>query len=73
MLKDTGKLAYKLASIFIDPNHKLGPVKDDIEIDKGTYQRLVRRLIYLSHTIPNIAYAVSVISQPIYNPKEVHL
>ena len=37
------------------------------------YQRLVGRLIYLSHTRPNIAYAVGVISQFMHNPKETHL
>ena len=37
------------------------------------YQRLVGRLIYLSHTRLDIAYAVSVISQFMHSPKEVHL
>ena len=37
------------------------------------YQRLVGRLIYLSHTQSNIAYVVSVISQFMHSPKEVHL
>jgi hypothetical protein len=34
---------------------------------------LVGKLIYLSHTRPDIAYAVSVISQFMHSPKEVHL
>lgn len=38
-----------------------------------TYQRLVGKLIYLSHTRPDIAYAVSVVSQFMHSPKEVHL
>ena len=37
------------------------------------YQRLVGRLIYLAHTRPDIAYSVSVISQFMHNPKEIHL
>ena len=37
------------------------------------YQSIVGKLIYLSHTRPNIAYAVSVISQFMHSPKEVHL
>ena len=37
------------------------------------YQRLVGRLIYLAHTRPNIAYSVSVISQFMLNPREIHL
>ena len=37
------------------------------------YQRLVGRLIYLSHTRPNIAFAVSIVSQHMHSPKEAHL
>ena len=42
-------------------------------VDREMYQRLLGRLIYLSHTRPDIAYVVSVISQFMHNPKEVHL
>jgi len=42
-------------------------------VDKGRYQRLVGRLIYLSHTRPDIAYAVSVVSQFMHEPYEEHL
>jgi len=41
-------------------------------VDKGIYQRLVGRLIYLSHTRPDIAY-VSVVSQFMYSPREPHM
>ena len=37
------------------------------------YQRLVGRLIYLSHTRLDIAYAVNVVSQFMHNPKMTHL
>jgi len=33
----------------------------------------VGKLIYLSHTRPNIAYAVSVVSQFMHDPRERHL
>lgn len=39
----------------------------------GRYQRLVGRLIYLSHTRPDIAYAVSVVNQFMHAPSEEHL
>lgn len=42
-------------------------------MDKGRYQRLVGKLIYLSHTRPDIAYAVSVVSQFMHNPSEDHM
>jgi len=37
------------------------------------YQRLVEKLVYLSHTRPDIAYAVSVVSQFMHHPRERHL
>ncbi|CAL9020821.1 unnamed protein product, partial [Prunus brigantina] len=36
------------------------------------YQRLVRRLIYVAHTIPYIAYAMSVVSQFMHSPSVSH-
>ena len=57
----------------IEPNHQLGEVPKDGVLDKGSYQRLVGRLIYLAHTRPGIAYALSVVSQFMHNPKKTHL
>jgi len=57
----------------IEPNHKLWDVPEDGAIDKESYERLVGRLIYLSHTWPDIAYAMSVANQLMHNPKETHL
>lgn len=37
------------------------------------YQRLLGRIIYLSHTRTDIAYAVSLTSQFMHSPKVVHL
>nr|XP_051217850.1 uncharacterized mitochondrial protein AtMg00810-like [Lolium perenne] len=42
-------------------------------VDKGRYQRLVGRLIYLSHTRPDIAYAVSIVSRYMHDPRTSHL
>lgn len=41
--------------------------------NKERYQRLVGKLIYLSHTRPNIAHAVSVVSQFMHCPSEDHM
>ena len=46
---------------------------DQEAIDKGRYQRLVGKLIYLSHTRPDIAFAVSVASQYMSEPKKNHM
>ena len=73
LLKETGKTACKPASTLIDPNLRLGEAEKNATVDKEMYQRLVGRLIYLSHTRPDISYAVSVISQFMHSPKEAHL
>ena len=57
----------------IDPNVKFGRKEGGIPVDRGRYQRLVGRLIYLSHTRPDIAFAVSVVSQYMHSPFEEHL
>ncbi|XP_073130872.1 secreted RxLR effector protein 161-like [Henckelia pumila] len=42
-------------------------------VDKGSYQRLVGKLIYPSHTRPDIAFAVSLVSQYMHSPCQGHL
>ena len=73
LLREIGKLACKPTCTPIDPNHKLRETEEDTMVDREMYQRLLGRLIYLSHTRPDITYVVSVISQFMHNPKEVHL
>jgi hypothetical protein len=73
LLKDTGMLGCKLVETPIEQNHRLGEFPEEVAVDKGSYQRLVWRLIYLSHTRPDIAYVVSVVSQFLHNPKETQL
>ena len=72
LLAETGKIGCKPISTPMDPNHKLGEAKEEPVVDKKMYQRLVGRLIYLTHTRPNIAYSVSVISQFMHDLREPH-
>ncbi|XP_024190648.1 uncharacterized mitochondrial protein AtMg00810-like [Rosa chinensis] len=46
----------------IEENHKLAEHPDQGSTYRATYQRLDGRLIYLSHTRADVAYAVSVVS-----------
>jgi len=54
LLKETGKIACRPASTPVDPNIKLGSAEEDIFVELEMYQRVVGRLIYLSHTRPDI-------------------
>ncbi|KAJ7954112.1 Retrovirus-related Pol polyprotein from transposon TNT 1-94 [Quillaja saponaria] len=72
LLEETGMLGCRPAHTPIEANHKLQ--SDDGEcVDRERYQRLVGKLLYLSHTRPDIAYAVSVVSQFMHDPHFAHL
>ena len=73
LLTEVGILECKLADTPIVQNHRLGEYPNKVPTDKGRYQRLVGKLIYLSHTRPDIAYAVSMVSQFMHNPSEDHM
>ena len=73
LLKETGMMDCKPAETPMDSTCKLGTIKDSAPVDKGMYQRLVGKLIYLSHTRPDIGFSVSVVSQFMNNPTEEHL
>ena len=70
MLAEIGFLECKLADTPIIQNHKLGEYLDQVPADKQKYQWLVCKLIYLSHTCPDIAYTVSVVSQFMHRPSK---
>ena len=72
LLSDTGMLGCRAASTPIDQNHKLCAQAGE-SVDKENYQRLVGRLLYLCHARPDIAYAVSVVSRYMHDPRSEHL
>lgn len=72
LLKKTGMTTRKPAGTPIEHNHRLSEALEDKAVDKEMYQRLVEKLIYLSHTRLGIAYSVSVMSQFMHDPREVH-
>ena len=58
----------------LDVLAKTSPANCEGEVaEKETYQRLVGRLIYLSHTLLHIAYSVSIINQFMHDPHTSHL
>ena len=66
-------LGCKLGDIPMEPNHKLRLLRNSNIVDRERYQLLVGILIYLSHTRPDIAFAVSVVCQFIHPPHEEHM
>ncbi|XP_071728911.1 uncharacterized mitochondrial protein AtMg00810-like [Rutidosis leptorrhynchoides] len=73
MEKETGMIDCKPAETPMIPNQKLF-MEDDVElVDKGQYQRIVGKLIYLAHTRPNIAHAEGVVSQFMHQSQVHHL
>ncbi|RDY01436.1 hypothetical protein CR513_15229, partial [Mucuna pruriens] len=71
LLKETGKLGCKTSRVPIEQNHRI-ECEESPTIEKFQYQRLVGILIYLSHSRSDIAYAISVVSQFMHDPKERH-
>lgn len=72
LLAEIGMIDCKPADTPMVQHHGLQMKEDGKLTDKGRYQRLVGKLIYLSHTRPNIAYAVGVVSQFMHSPQEEH-
>jgi hypothetical protein len=57
LLKETWMLGCKVTDNLVEVNVKLGECGESPMVDNGRYQRLVGRLIYLSHWwVPNIEY-----------------
>jgi hypothetical protein len=61
LLAEVGMLECKPVDTPMARNQKLGNDQNQAPTNKERYQRLVGKLIYLSHTQPDIAYAVSVV------------
>ncbi|KAB1200448.1 hypothetical protein CJ030_MR0G007247 [Morella rubra] len=71
LLTETGMLGCKPNDTPIEAGKR--PEDDGNPVDKNRYQKLVGKLIYLSYTRPDIAFAVIVASQHMHSPKEIHL
>ncbi|XP_062100605.1 uncharacterized mitochondrial protein AtMg00810-like [Humulus lupulus] len=62
LLKETGMLGSKPSKTPIEFGNKIKMFEGD-SVDKGRYQQLVGKLIYLSHTRPDIAFTISLVNQ----------
>lgn len=73
LLEETGMLGCIPVDTHMDANVKLEVRVISSLADKGRYKRLVGKLIYLSHSCPDIGFAVSVNSQFTSNPTSNHM
>lgn len=67
MFQETILLASKLTSILIDSNISFNTNSHVLD-DVTKYRRLIRKLIYLTVTRPDIIFAVIFLSQFVSNP-----
>ncbi|RVX15047.1 hypothetical protein CK203_007806 [Vitis vinifera] len=68
--KETGMSGCQPVDTLIEEDLKLCVEPNQVSTDKGRYQRILGRLMYLAHTRLDLAYALSVVSQYMHNPGE---
>ena len=57
----------------VEEGLKLCIESHQVPVDKGRYQMLVGRLMYLAHTRPDLAYTLPIVIQFMHNPGEQHM
>ncbi|XP_020258289.1 uncharacterized protein LOC109834669 [Asparagus officinalis] len=65
-------LGCKPAATPVDQSFRLSAEAGE-PVDRERYHRLVGRLIYLSHTRPDILFAVNVVSRYMHDPRKGHM
>ncbi|GAU46710.1 hypothetical protein TSUD_287990 [Trifolium subterraneum] len=73
LIKDTGLLGSKPCNTPMQPQLQLHTASGDPISDPIVYRRLIGRLLYLTHTRPDIAYTVSKLSQFLAKPSTEHM
>ena len=61
------------SNTLVEEGLKLCVKIDQVLVDKGRYQRLVKKLMYLAHTRLDLVCALSIVSQFMHNPGEQHM
>ena len=73
LLAETSMVDRKPTETPIVVNHGLQIIKGEKLADRGQYQRMVGKLIYLSQTRLDIAYAIGVVSRFMHQPQIHHM
>ncbi|XP_019459996.1 PREDICTED: uncharacterized protein LOC109359757 [Lupinus angustifolius] len=72
LLQETGLLGSKSSSTPMEHNLKLHNTMGTPLADSTSYRRLIGKLLYLTHTCPDISYAISFLSQFVSSPSDLH-
>ncbi|XP_073224732.1 uncharacterized protein [Cicer arietinum] len=73
LLEDMGLLACKPPSTPMDPTLKVHPTSGHLLSDPLVFRRLIGKLLYLTHTRPDISFGVCRLSQFLSAPTDLHL
>ena len=73
LLNEISNSACEPINTLTEVNHDMSIYLDKIPTNKERYQRLVGKLICLTHTRPDISYAVNMVSQFMHNPRNQHM
>ena len=72
LLEETKHTKCRISDTHIEVNHRLTLDDKDPEIEITSYQKLIGKLLYLSHTRPDICFTVNVLSQFMHLPRNSH-
>ena len=72
LLEETKHIDCRVSDILVETNHKLRLDDNDPQVEMSSYQKLIGKLLYLSHTRPDICFTVNVLSQFMHSPRVSH-
>ena len=72
LLDETRLLHGRTNNTPIEVKYKLTIREDHIEIEIGSYQKLIDKLIYMSHIRSDISYSINILIQFMHSPRGSH-
>jgi len=72
IIEECGLSGSRPAETPLEQNHKLASSTSTLLSQPDSYRRLVGRLVYLTHTKPEISYAVNMLAQFMQTPRSDH-